>query len=120
LRFATIEPKRVVLNGSVTVPLRQVVTIIPEERFAFTILKAETKEGTRNIDHRLESITHNGRAAYRLTLENRKTEAGRYAETVVLTTDSPIKPQLFIPVFGNIQAPSTANRPSPMPSEAKQ
>jgi hypothetical protein len=50
---------------------------------------------------------------YILTIENKKTVAGRYADTVILTTDSRIKPTITIPVYGQII--STAPQPVPTP-----
>jgi len=109
LRFVTIQPARLVFQGDGDQPMRQAVTIVPESRFAFKLLKVETNAGERFIAHRLEEIRHNGQPAYRLTVENRRTEPGRYAETLTLHTDSPIRPKLFIHVYGNILAPPAEN-----------
>ncbi len=105
LRFVTIQPSRLVFQGYGDQPMRQTVTIVPEARFAFKLVKVETNAGERFIAHRLEKIEHNGQPAYRLTVENRRTEPGRYAETLTLHTDSPMRPKLFIHVHGNILAP---------------
>jgi hypothetical protein len=105
LRFVTIQPGRLVFQGDGQKPMRQKVTIVPEARFAFKLLKVETNAGKRFIEQRLEEIRHNGEPAYRLIVENRRTEPGRYAETLTLHTDSPIRPKLFIHVYGNILPP---------------
>jgi len=108
LRVVTIQPGRLVFQGEGDKPMRQTVTIVPEPRFAFKLLKVETNAGKRFIDYRLEEIRHNGQPAYRLTVENRRTQPGRYAETLTLHTDSPIRPKLFVHVYGNILAPKQA------------
>lgn len=113
LRFVTIQPGRLVFQGDGEKPMRQAVTIVPESRFAFKLLKVETNAGKRFIAHRLEEIQHNGRPAYRLTVENQRTEPGRYAETLTLHTDSPIRPKLFIHVYGNILPPRQAEGGEP-------
>jgi hypothetical protein len=122
LRFVTIQPARLVFQGDGDQPMRQAVTIVPESRFAFKLLKVETNAGERFIAHRLEEIRHNGQPAYRLTVENRRTEPGRYAETLTLHTDSPIRPKLFIHVHGNILAPpaESGQGPGQVPSKAAQ
>ncbi len=102
LNVVTIEPKRIVFNGHGNARMRQAVIIQPEERFPFKILKVETNAGKQFVDHRLETIRHNDRPAYRLVVENRQTEVGRYTETLTLTTDSQLKPKLLVPVYGNI------------------
>jgi hypothetical protein len=37
-------------------------------------------------------------------IENKKTEKGRYFDTVYLKTDSKIQPQINVNVFGNVSA----------------
>jgi hypothetical protein len=108
LRFVTIRPGRLVFQGESGQPMQQVVTIVPESRFVFKVLKVDTNAGNRFIEHRLEEMRHNGEPAYQLTVKNRRTEPGRYAETLTLHTDSPIRPKLFIHVHGNILPPRPA------------
>jgi len=39
---------------------------------------------------------------YLLTVENRKSVTGRYADSLILTTDSRVKPTITVPVYGRI------------------
>ena len=102
MRFVTIKPKRIVMQGYGVADLRQSALIVPEPRFPFTITNVKSRQGDRFVGLELEKIRHNDRLAYRLMVINRQKEPGRYYETVTLETDSKIQPQLYVHVYGNI------------------
>ena len=113
LNFATIEPKYARLVGKAGTKIQKEITITREKAYPFTILQANLRNG-ENIAFTIKEFTANGVDGYLLTIENKRTEAGRYADTLTLTTDSPIKSTLKIPVYGQVidsqpQAPSKRN-----------
>lgn len=100
-RFVTIAPARVRLHGEVGVPLEQTVDIIPEKKYPFKILSHKAREG-KNITYTLKEIDKNGNKSYRITINNTLKEKGRYADRIILTTDSKIQPEMIIYVSGFI------------------
>lgn len=109
-KFATIRPKRVRLNGVVGDVIRQTVAIIPEKAYPFRIIETSAKPGD-NIKFTLEEKPGESGHEYELIIENTHQKAGRYYEAVVLKTDSEIKPELEIRVYGNIVKPKSKTPP---------
>lgn len=100
-RFARINPRRIRLNGPAGQPLSQRVTIIPEDKYPFKITGTRlSQEG--NIKVAVEPKTDGDRPAYVVTIENLKNYKGRYFTTVYIETDSEVKPEIRLPVYGNI------------------
>lgn len=96
-KFATITPTRVRLTGPPGQDLQAEVTIIPTPNYPFRILEV-LPGNTEHIQTTLEE--RNG--GYRLTVKNRHAAPGQYRETIHLKTDSPVKPDITIPVHGAI------------------
>lgn len=107
-RFALIEPARVILRGRADTPILRSVTIIPDEKYPFRIVEAKAKNG-RNIRFSLSETTGAERPGYLLQIENVKTGKGQYYDLIALKTDSSVKPEIQIGVYGQIQdkLPST-------------
>lgn len=103
-KIVTVTPQYVRFNGTVGSRLQQTVSIVPEEGYSFKILNATARDG-RYIHYRMQEEKTDGRLSYRLTVENRKAEKGRYTDRIVLTTDSRHKPRIHINVHGQIRAP---------------
>lgn len=103
-RVVSVVPRNVRLYGAAGMPLQQTVSIVPEKEFPFKILKTAAQDG-RNIRYRLQEEHNDSRLTYRLTVENRKTDQGRYFDRIELTTDSAHKPRIHINVHGRIAAP---------------
>jgi hypothetical protein len=101
IKFATIEPQYVRLYGAVGSAIKQSVTIIPEASYPFKIIDASAQSG-RDIRFELKEETSPNTVRYVLTVENLKTEAGRYYDTIKLKTDSKVKPHIRISVYGRI------------------
>ena len=54
------------------------------------------------IRYKLKETKRSERTEYVLTVANLKKEKGRYFETIKLKTDSKIRPEIRIRVYGNI------------------
>ena len=100
-QFVDIVPKRVVLSGLEGKPINAKVKIIPKDKYPFTIKKAKATN-TKNIAFTLEETKSSEKIEYVLTVENLKKTNGRYVDTIKLTTDSKIRPEIKIYVIGNI------------------
>lgn len=102
-QIATITPPSVSLRGFVGDSLKTSVTIVPEEKYAFKITKARAQSG-KFIKLELEEIKGVERTEYALTVENIRQEAGRFADVIILETDSKVKPSLSLRVYGYLQS----------------
>ncbi len=101
-RFATINPNRVSLSGTVGQELKKEITIIPEEKYPFKIVDIATKNKSNiAVKHQISNSAK--QMTYLITVENLKKSAGRYHDTILINTDSPIKPVIKIPVRGVIR-----------------
>ena len=101
-KFVTIRPKHVNLKGYTGDSIKASVSLIPEKKYPFKILKVRAKDGN-NIKFQLEEVGLSGNGAYELKVENLKQDAGRYFDTIILETDSKIRPQLNVRVYGNLR-----------------
>lgn len=103
-RVVTIRPSMVRLVGSVGKEIHSVVKIIPEEKYPFKILEVRSDRGEM-IRYHLAEVKTSKAVSYELRIENLKKEVGRYSDVIHLKTDSRIKPEIKIPVYGNILKP---------------
>lgn len=99
--FASINPRYLRLYGEVGKEISAKVSIIPSEKYGFTILEARAIKG-EHISTKLEKFGDQKDQEYVLVVENTLKEKGRYNDTVRLKTDSKIRPVLFVKVYGNI------------------
>jgi hypothetical protein len=95
-----IQPPIVKLEGPVGRMLKQTVLIKPQPKYAFHILRALAKKGDL-MDFALETDHDAGQPVYRLTVQITGSQKGRYFDRIVLSTDSPHKPEITIAVFAN-------------------
>ncbi len=100
--FAQIRPNRAMLIGKAGTPIEKGIQIIPRDRFPFKITKVGARNG-RDIGLHLEETQSSGKTIYLLTVENRKSEKGRYHDQIFLETDHPEFRVIRIPVLGTIQ-----------------
>jgi hypothetical protein len=100
--FATIRPERVSLRGNVGDSIKEMVSIVPEKKYPFKILKAEARSG-ENINIQLDEIKKSNGTAYELKVENLSQKSGRYYDTIILKTDSKIRPELNVRVYGYLR-----------------
>ncbi|MDL2321120.1 hypothetical protein LJC47_02060 [Desulfosarcina sp. OttesenSCG-928-B08] len=106
LQFAIISSTQVQLTGTIGTPVRGIVSISENEGFPFRIVDVRAEKG-ENIAFDLKPVKGSGPHSYQLTIENTSTTAGRYADKLILTTDSPVKPTLTIWVYGQITSPGS-------------
>ena len=101
-KFVTIRPKHVNLRGYTGDSIKALVSIIPEEKYPFKILKISAKDG-KNIKFQVDEVETSANGAYELKVENLKPNPGRYYDTIFLETDSKIRPKISVRVYGNLR-----------------
>jgi len=99
--FVRIIPNRIILNGFTGDPIERTVKIIPEEKYPFKMVGDRTVS-KKYIRYELEEAKRSEKPGYVLTVANLKKQKGRYVETIRLKTDSKIRPEISIRVYGNI------------------
>jgi len=107
-RFAAINPRMLNLRGAAGEKLQGTVSIVPEDKYPFKVLSASAREG--KLKAGLSESKEGGRTAYSLVVENLKTEAGSFNDTVVLKTDSPLQPEIDVRVFVYLRAAPPAEK----------
>jgi len=100
--FATIRPQHVSLRGYAGDSIKGVVTIVPEKKYPFKILDARAQDG-KNINIQLDEVKKSSGGSYELKVENLSQKAGRYYDTIVLKTDSKVRPVLNVRVYGYLR-----------------
>ncbi len=101
-KFVTIIPRAISLRGFVGDDIKKAVTIIPEKKYDFKITKVRARNG-KHINFQLEEIKGTGRKEYSLTVENLLTKEGRYSDLIILETDSEIRSEVNVKVYGNLR-----------------
>ncbi len=110
-KFANITPDKVRLNGLVGDQITSSVMIAPKKKYPFRIIEAKASKG-ENISIMLEEKKQEKGDEYLLAIQNMKKEKGRYFDTVLLKTDSKVRPEIKISVYGNISDPKPKEEPS--------
>ena len=100
-KFANITPNKLILRGNAGEPIIGTVTVSPDPKYPFKVLETKSKNGT-DIQTRIEEKQENNTTAYIITVENLKKDPGRYYDVITLKTNSPIKPELQLSVYGQI------------------
>ncbi len=100
-KFANITPGKLILRGNAGEPVSGSVTIAPDPKFPFRVLETKAKNGT-DIQVKIEDKQENNTTIYILTVENLKKDPGRYYDVILLKTDSLIKPEIQLSVYGQI------------------
>ena len=100
-KFVTIIPQRVILRGFAGDQIANKVKIIPEEKYPFKIV-GDREVHKKNIRYELEEAKRSKKIEYVLTIANLKKQKGRYFDIIKLKTDSKIRPDIRIRVYGNI------------------
>jgi len=99
--FVSIEPSSISLSGFAGDKLQQKVRIIPRKDHPFTIVSSGLRHGGDIRFNIRERETWRG-TEYDIFIENMRNEKGSYSDTIILKTDSKIKPEIRIPVYGRI------------------
>ena len=101
-RFVTIKPNRVKLRGVAGDEIKRKVTITPEKKYPFKIVKASARDG-KDIHFELSEEKGDEGPVYALVIENKRLQQGRYFDMITLETDSEIQPKLSIRVYGDLR-----------------
>ena len=89
------------------------VKIIPEAKFPFKIVEVRAQKG-KDIRLELKPLKDHEQAGYELIVENLKKTKGRYSDAIIIKTDSKVKPELKIHVYGDIlDKPREKKKPGP-------
>jgi hypothetical protein len=89
------------LRGFTGEQIKKKVTIIPEEKYPFKVLKVRARNG-RDIRFQLEEENKEEGLRYALIVENQRAQKGRYFDVITLETDSQIRPTLDVRVYGDL------------------
>ncbi len=100
-KFFMLSPSLLRLTGPVGEKIKSSLTIVPEEKYPFKIVKASVKIG-KNIRFKLKKVKRSEKKVYLLTVENLRKETGRYYDTIFLKTDKKPLPDIRIHIHGNI------------------
>lgn len=101
-KFVTVIPRTVSLIGFVGDSIKKSVSIIPEEKYNFKITNVRAKNG-KFIDFQIEEVKGARRTEYSLTVRNLRKEKGRYSDIITLETDSKIRPNVDVRVYGYLR-----------------
>ena len=97
-RFALVTPSRVSFMGSLGQPFVKKVEILPTESHPFAITQVKAEKGGEDFRFELEK----NNAGYVLTVTVTRRTPGRFYDNIHLMTDSRVKPEIIVPVFGNL------------------
>jgi hypothetical protein len=89
------------LDGFVGENIRQKVRLIPREKYPFKIVSSNVQT-VKNIKFQIKENKIGKKAEYLLTVEILKKDIGKYRDTIILQTNSKIKPNIKIPVYVGI------------------
>jgi hypothetical protein len=101
-KFVTIRPQRVKLRGVAGDEIKRKVTITPEKKYPFKIVKVSAKDG-KDIRFELSEEKGEKGLVYALLIKNKRQQKGRYFDMITLETDSKIQPKLNIRVYGDLR-----------------
>ena len=91
------------MSGYVGEQIKQSIKIILEKKYPFKILEVKAQKG-KDISYKIEEIiTPSNVLGYLLTVTNLKNEKSRFFDTIYLKTDSKIRPEIKISVYGHIK-----------------
>ncbi|MEN6474398.1 MAG: DUF1573 domain-containing protein [Syntrophaceae bacterium] len=97
--FARIDPGAVILKGKAGMEVKAFVTVTPIH--PFTALKAYAREGV-HIRVIMQEALVEGRKVYTVIIENTMNVPGTYTDSIIVDTDSPVRPEIAIGVQGEI------------------
>ncbi len=84
------------------------VKIIPEKKYPFRIVNVSKRKS--DISFELNEVKGSKRTEYVLTIKNLKKKKGRYHDTIKIKTNSNVKPEIPIQVYGNIREQTLKNK----------
>ena len=99
--FVSVVPERIRLEGSLDSGVEGSVRIIPRRKYPFTITAANPSSG-EFIRAEIQKVAGPAGTEYLLKVRNIRTSPGQYYDTVLVQTDSTIKPKITVGVIGFI------------------
>lgn len=111
--YIAVAPKFIRLSGTAGQPIQQTVNLTPHKGHPF-IVQEITAQMNEFVRFQLKPVGKNAaKTGYRLLVENTKTDAGNYRDTIIIKTDNPHKPTLRIPIYGRISNPQPRRSGTP-------
>ncbi|MDX9786984.1 MAG: hypothetical protein RBT11_09420 [Desulfobacterales bacterium] len=107
-KLYALSPKRLRLVGTIGTQIKQALRLDTQEKYPLKLIAVRAKQG-KHIQYRFEEVENQKNSTYQITVENTKKEVGSYLDTLYLVTDSKIRPEIEVPVYGLIQ-PDTDKR----------
>ncbi len=95
-----ISPEVVRLKGTVDENVTSAVTVVPSDKYDFSILSGQVKKGEDIRAEFQKDVPSEG--CWRIVVKNIRKKSGRYYDEIHLETDSELKPRVKIRVFGTI------------------
>jgi hypothetical protein len=103
LTFAQIDPPRADLIGHQGELLSTTVRLLPRRGYPFKVKEVKAS-GDRSIAVTLHPLGKNPlQDGYRLVVTSKRSTVGAFGGSIVVHTDSKIKPTFYIPVKGRIR-----------------
>jgi hypothetical protein len=99
--FVSLIPTMVRLQGSLSNEVKQSVRIVPRRKYPFAVIESHPATG-EFIRSELQKVAGPQGTEYLLTVRNIKPSPGQYYDSIIIITDSAIKPQITIGVLGTI------------------
>ena len=100
-KFTVIKPRMVRLVGDVNKKIKEIVKIIPIEKYPYKIIGVNAeKKGVFKL--KLRKAKNTVRLEYLFTIENLRKESGFYSDIINIKTDSKIMPVFKIKVSSEI------------------
>jgi len=101
--YVEYSPRYIRFTGKEGQTLSQTIEVLPFKEFPLHIKKVTAKEG-KHLRFELKPLQRkDAPQGYQLTVFNTMVSAGSYRDTIILETDSKVKPKLQIPVAGRIR-----------------
>ena len=101
-QIAVIKPPgTVMLRGYAGETIKASVTIVPKDKYPFSITEVKPRDG-KNIKCDLKEVEESGKKIYVLKVENLKKEKGSYNDMIRLKTDNKDQPEIRISVSARI------------------
>lgn len=100
-KFADIQPERVRLTGRLNEKTSAAVRIVPRPEHPFKITQVQAMRG-EHIRVASTPLAAEGKPYYELTITSIRQEPGRIVDVVTIETDSSVRPQIQVQVFGEI------------------
>ncbi|MBF0118898.1 MAG: hypothetical protein HQK79_08680 [Desulfobacterales bacterium] len=97
-----IIPQNVKLEGLIGKEIKETVTITPIPKYPFEIIDVKPEQ-EGNIKCTLKSE----KSKYILNIENLKKDVSRYFDSLIIKTNSKVRPEIKIKVYGNITDKAT-------------